>query len=326
MRGNPRAVSRKGQAGDTRAHRTTLSVFFSAQPMIHFCSLGPFLLVSKTRLNRCFHSQTELEKEKTRKDGGDSAWIERTRRTEAELDWAKEMADRLDRVNQGLSRENVRLKSQFKSQEDDRKFLIKQLVAIKVLVRRLESNKSWHLPDYDRQQSLSQPRFQAGTPPHILAYPPPHPVLSCSGCLLLPTRCTNTWSRRTYHGTSFPSRDHPLPQKRAEGKPVLTTGEGGGGGVHVRDPAKGNPRPGRHGGGHEDKAHIFVLGAELAGLERRSGQAGRGRGRCKVGGGPGFSAARKMVSWHSCVEGSMGYAAFGGARDTPTVHGALSPV
>ncbi|CAN0513554.1 unnamed protein product, partial [Ectocarpus sp. 8 AP-2014] len=66
-----------------------------------------------------------------RKDGGDSAWIERTRRTEAELDWAKEMADRLDRVNQGLSRENLRLKSQFKSQEDDRKFLIKQLVAIK---------------------------------------------------------------------------------------------------------------------------------------------------------------------------------------------------
>ncbi|CAM9974268.1 unnamed protein product [Ectocarpus sp. 6 AP-2014] len=80
---------------------------------------------------RLFDVQTELEKEKTRKDGGDSAWIERTRRTEAELDWAKEMADRLDRVNQGLSRENLRLKSQFKSQEDDRKFLIKQLVAIK---------------------------------------------------------------------------------------------------------------------------------------------------------------------------------------------------
>lgn len=84
----------------------------------------------------CFVSlQTELEKEKSRKDGGDSAWIERTRRTEAELDWAKEMADRLDRVNQGLSRENLRLKSQFKSQEDDRKFLIKQLVAIKVCSR-----------------------------------------------------------------------------------------------------------------------------------------------------------------------------------------------
>lgn len=42
------------------------------------------------------------------------------------------MADRLDRVNQGLSGENLRLKSQFKSQEDDRKFLIRQLVAVKV--------------------------------------------------------------------------------------------------------------------------------------------------------------------------------------------------
>lgn len=80
---------------------------------------------------RLFDVQTELEKEKSRKDGGDSAWIERTRQTEAELDWAKEMADRLDRVNQGLGRENLRLKSQFKSQEDDRKFLIRQLVAVK---------------------------------------------------------------------------------------------------------------------------------------------------------------------------------------------------
>lgn len=82
-------------------------------------------------------SQTELEREKSRKDGGDSALIERTRQTEAESDWAKEMADRLDRVNQGLSRENSRLKSHFKSQEDDRKFLIKQLVAIKVLDSRV---------------------------------------------------------------------------------------------------------------------------------------------------------------------------------------------
>lgn len=98
-----------------------------------FSSPSFSFFLERARTDGCFlNSQTELEKEKTRKDGGDSAWIERTRRTEAELDWAKEMADRLDRVNQGLSRENVRLKGQFKSQEDDRKFLIKQLVAIKV--------------------------------------------------------------------------------------------------------------------------------------------------------------------------------------------------
>ncbi|CAM9937047.1 unnamed protein product, partial [Choristocarpus tenellus] len=80
---------------------------------------------------RLFDVQTELEREKARKDVGASAWIERTRQTEAELDWAKDMADRLDRVNQGLSRDNARLKSQFKSQEDDRNFLIRQLVAVK---------------------------------------------------------------------------------------------------------------------------------------------------------------------------------------------------
>lgn len=49
----------------------------------------------------------------------------------AEVDWAKEMADRLSRVNQQLSKENVELKAQFKAGEEDRNFLIKQLVAIK---------------------------------------------------------------------------------------------------------------------------------------------------------------------------------------------------
>jgi hypothetical protein len=80
---------------------------------------------------RLFDVQTELEKEKQKKNDGASTWIERTRQTEAELDWAKEMADRLDRVNQGLSKENARLKGHFHSQEEDRAFLIKQLVSVK---------------------------------------------------------------------------------------------------------------------------------------------------------------------------------------------------
>jgi DNA repair exonuclease SbcCD ATPase subunit len=80
---------------------------------------------------RLFDVQTELEKEKNKTDDGASAWIEKSRQLEAEVDWAKEMADRLDRVNQALARENSRLKTQFKTQEDDREFLIKQLVAVK---------------------------------------------------------------------------------------------------------------------------------------------------------------------------------------------------
>ncbi len=44
---------------------------------------------------------------------------------------SQEVADRLERVNQTLLQENSRLKSQFTSQEEDRNFLIKQLVAVK---------------------------------------------------------------------------------------------------------------------------------------------------------------------------------------------------
>ncbi|CAM9225328.1 unnamed protein product [Chrysoparadoxa australica] len=80
---------------------------------------------------RLFDVQTELEKEKKKKDDGSAAWIERTRRTEAELDWAKEMADRLDRVNQSLGKESKRLKSELVGQNEDRTYLIQQLVQVK---------------------------------------------------------------------------------------------------------------------------------------------------------------------------------------------------
>ena len=80
---------------------------------------------------RLFDVQTELEKEKSKKEDGAGAWIERSRKLESEVEWAKEVADRLERVNQTLLIENTRLKSQFNSQEEDRNFLIAQLVNVK---------------------------------------------------------------------------------------------------------------------------------------------------------------------------------------------------
>lgn len=80
---------------------------------------------------RLFDVQSELEKERSKKDDGAAAWIERSRQLEAEVEWAKEVSDRLERVNQTLLTENTRLKSQFHSQEEDRNFLIKQLVSVK---------------------------------------------------------------------------------------------------------------------------------------------------------------------------------------------------
>ena len=43
---------------------------------------------------RLFDVQTELDREKSKKDDSAAAWIQRSRQLEAEVDWAKEMADR----------------------------------------------------------------------------------------------------------------------------------------------------------------------------------------------------------------------------------------
>jgi hypothetical protein len=42
-----------------------------------------------------------------RAEDGAAVWIEKNRQLQKELDWAKEMADRLDRHNQALTRGTV---------------------------------------------------------------------------------------------------------------------------------------------------------------------------------------------------------------------------
>ncbi len=80
---------------------------------------------------RLFDVQTELEKANARAMSGAQEWVDRCKRLEKELEWARETADRLDRHNTALSRENGQLRTQFKSQEDDREYLVRQLVAAK---------------------------------------------------------------------------------------------------------------------------------------------------------------------------------------------------
>lgn len=80
---------------------------------------------------RLLDVQTELEKEKSKTDDGATAWIDRSRGLESEVEREKDRADRLDRVNQTQGRENQRLKQQFQTQEDDRSFLVRQLVMVK---------------------------------------------------------------------------------------------------------------------------------------------------------------------------------------------------
>jgi len=80
---------------------------------------------------RLFDVQSELEKEKSKKDDGLAAWRERYTQLEAELDWATEVSSRLDKVNQTLTQENNDLKMKFQSQEQDRKLFIELLVSLK---------------------------------------------------------------------------------------------------------------------------------------------------------------------------------------------------
>lgn len=80
---------------------------------------------------RLFDVQTELEKEKSKKDDGLVAWRERYTQLEAELDWATEVSNRLDKVNQALTEENNELKIKYASQEQDRNLFIELLVSLK---------------------------------------------------------------------------------------------------------------------------------------------------------------------------------------------------
>jgi DNA repair exonuclease SbcCD ATPase subunit len=98
---------------------------------------------------RLFDVQTELDKERGRKDDGAAQWIERCRQLEAEVEWAKEVADRLERVNQNLVSEAARLKTQFSNQEEDRNHLVKQLVAVKRINASLKSEHAALKDEHD---------------------------------------------------------------------------------------------------------------------------------------------------------------------------------
>jgi len=91
---------------------------------------------------RLYDVQTELDKEKSKKDDGTGAWIDKCNALTSELEWSKGVADRLERVNQSLMQDNARLRSEFASQDEDRNFIISQLVAVKKENTKLRSQYS----------------------------------------------------------------------------------------------------------------------------------------------------------------------------------------
>ncbi|KAG7388262.1 hypothetical protein PHYBOEH_007915 [Phytophthora boehmeriae] len=109
---------------------------------------------------RLYSVQEELESEKNKTDDGASAWIEKSKQLETEVEWTKELADRLDRLNQSLTRENQRLKTQFSTQENDREFLVKQLVTVKKDNVSLRSEVEALRQQLDQLRDAGQPQHQ----------------------------------------------------------------------------------------------------------------------------------------------------------------------
>lgn len=83
--------------------------------------------------------QFELESERSKKDDGALEWIEKTKTLSKELDWSRDEALRLDQLNQTLSKESSRLKVQMRSQEDDREFIVRQMLTLKKENSRLKA-------------------------------------------------------------------------------------------------------------------------------------------------------------------------------------------
>ncbi len=111
---------------------------------------------------RLFDLQAELEKEKARAEDGAAVWIEKNRQLQKELDWSKEMSERLDRQVQTLSSENDRLRTQYKTQEEDREYLIKQLVAAKKDNARLRQDTT-HLKEENSSLAADAAQARAAT-------------------------------------------------------------------------------------------------------------------------------------------------------------------
>ena len=61
-------------------------------------------------------------------ESGSAEWVARCRKLTEELEWLRDLTDKLTAENKNVLKQNRQLRRQLKNQEEDREFLIKQLV------------------------------------------------------------------------------------------------------------------------------------------------------------------------------------------------------
>ncbi|CEO98486.1 hypothetical protein PBRA_006600 [Plasmodiophora brassicae] len=98
----------------------------------------------------------ELDRERRKNESGSSEWVQRCHKLTEELEWMKDMTYRLEEQNKQLAKDNKRLKSQLKTQEEDREFLIKQILVIKKDYARLRDAGAVESPSYKSLPTLPQ--------------------------------------------------------------------------------------------------------------------------------------------------------------------------
>lgn len=78
-----------------------------------------------------YEMQLELEKERSKGLSGSSEWEGKAKELNQQLDWTKELANQLTKTNTVVTKENNTLRKQFRTQEDSREHLVRQLVQVK---------------------------------------------------------------------------------------------------------------------------------------------------------------------------------------------------
>lgn len=73
----------------------------------------------------------ELDKERKKNENGSVEWLHRCRKLTEQLEWLRELTEKLTQENKKCIKENRSFRRQLKTQEEDREFLIKQLVVVK---------------------------------------------------------------------------------------------------------------------------------------------------------------------------------------------------
>ena len=82
----------------------------------------------RTRLSEV---TAELQAERARSESGSAEWVTRCKKLSEELEWLKGLTEQLTTENRDMAKEARRMRRQMKVHEEDREFLIQQLVSAK---------------------------------------------------------------------------------------------------------------------------------------------------------------------------------------------------